>query len=344
MCDKINLDEVINKVICGDALEVLKSFPDNCIDLVITSPPYYNLRVYDAVGIGCEKTLDEYLENLLNIFSQCVRITKETGSIVFNLGDKYEDRSLLLIPYRFAIKALERENVKLINEVTWVKLNPVPTQDQRKLEPSTEPFFIFAKSKDYYFNRKAFLSFKDKIRKARKSGSRIGQSYFKLIEISDLTEEQKAEAKRKLKEAIREAKEGLIESFTVTIRGIHKPPFGNLDGGRQSNLDKNGFTIIKRKGNAMKGDVILCPVATIQKVEHPAVYPEFIVQEFLKLLTKENDIVLDPFIGSGTTGIVAKRMKRRFIGIDISPKYCKIAEERIANTKEDEPEIIVSQF
>lgn len=91
----------------------------------------------------------------------------------------------------------------------------------------------------------------------------------------------------------------------------------------------------------MKRDLIESPVETIKGNPHPAVYPEFIIQEFLKLLTKEGDMVLDPFSGSGTTGTVAKRMNRKFIGIEINPEYCEYAKSRIEKVnKEDALEII----
>jgi site-specific DNA-methyltransferase (adenine-specific) len=335
--ERKQLDEIVNKVICGNAIDILKNIPSNSIDLVITSPPYYKQREYGGAGIGNEKTVEEYIDNLMAVFTECVRVVKNTGSIVFNIGDKYENGSLLLVPYRFALEALKRENVILVNEVTWVKLNPTPRQDKKKLVPSKEPFFIFAKSKDYYFNKDKFLDLLDVLRKSnnKKSGSNIGKKYFELIENSDLTEDEKRKAKLELEKAINEVKAGKIEGFRMKIRGIHSMPFGGQDGGRKIHIEKDGFTIIKIHGNSIKRDIIESPVETIKGNIHPAVYPEFVIQEFLKLLTKEGDIVLDPFMGSGTTGAVAKKMRRKFIGIEINPEYCKYAEERILKIAQD---------
>jgi site-specific DNA-methyltransferase (adenine-specific) len=75
-------------------------------------------------------------------------------------------------------------------------------------------------------------------------------------------------------------------------------------------------------------------VETIKRNIHPAVFPEYVIQEFIKLLTKQGDIVLDPFMGSGTVGVAAKKLGRHFIGIEINPEYCKYAEERIAKVKQ----------
>jgi len=332
------LNEYIDKITCGDGSQILKQLPNNSIDLVITSPPYYNQRDYDGLGIGNEKNVDEYITNLMIIFKECVRVLKSSGSIVFNIGDKYEDGSLLLIPYRFAVEAIKSTNTKLINEVTWVKLNPVPKQDKKKLVPSTEPFFIFVKSDKYYFNKDAFLNHLDLIKcsdKKRKSNN-IGKKYFELIDKSDLTTEQKKMAKIELEKARKEVMEGEIEGFRMKIKGIHAMPYGGQEGGRKIHIERDGFTIIRIHGKSIKRDIIESPVETIKNNIHPAVYPEYIIQEFLKLLTREGDIVLDPFMGSGTTGVVAKRMGRHFIGIDINPEYCEYAITRIANTEKEQ--------
>ena len=327
------LTEYENQIMCGDAKNVLKDIPSNSIDLVISSPPYYKQRDYGGKGIGIEEYVEDYIKNLMEVFKECVRVIKNTGAIVFNIGDKYEEGNLLLVPYRFAVEATTKTDVKLINEVTWVKLNPVPKQDKRKLIPSTEPFFIFVKSNDYFFNKDAFLNHIDYLRKKPNgNGSNVGKAYFQLIDKSDLSEEQKNLCKEHLENAIREVKTGKIESFRVKIKGIHAEPYGGQDGGRKIHLERDGFTIIKIHGNSIKRDVIESPVETIKGNIHPAVYPEYVVQEFLKLLTKKGDIVLDPFLGSGTTAIVAKKMDRRYIGIEINPAYCEYAANRIANT------------
>ena len=326
------VDAELNTIFCGDCLDILKDLPQNSVDLVVTSPPYFQQREYGGTGIGNEKTVEEYIENLMRVFRECVRITKKTGSIVFNLGDKYIDGNLLLVPYRFAIEVQKEKQVKLINELTWVKINPSPKQDPKKLVSSKEPFFIYTKSSDYYFNKDAFLEYKDKYLNGSKkaAGNDIGKKYFELIEKSNLSPADKVQAGKELLEVIREAKEGKIESFRMKIRGMHALPYGGQAGGRLTQIENKGFTIIKIHGNSMRKDIIESTVETIKGNVHPAVYPEFVVQELIKLLTKENDIVLDPFLGSGTTAVVAKRLKRNYIGIEIHPEYIEYAKQRLA--------------
>ena len=330
------IEEYTNQLLCGDSCEILKDFPSNSIDLVITSPPYYKQRDYGEEGIGNEKTVEEYIENLMKVFRECVRVIKNEGSIVFNIGDKYESGNLLLVPYRFAIEATRINGIRLINEVTWIKSNPVPKQDKKKLIPSTEPFFIFVKGNDYYFNRDVFLDHLDFVRKkSNGNGNNIGKVYFNLIEGSDLSKEQKAACREQLEKTIAEVKQGKLESFRIKIKGIHAQPYGGQNGGRKIHLERDGFTIIRIYGNSLKRDIIESPVETIKGNIHPAVYPEYIIQEFLKLLTRKSDVVLDPFIGSGTTAVVCKKMGRYFIGIEINPVYCEYARKKISKTVEE---------
>jgi len=321
-------EKFLDKILQGDSVTLLKEIPSEQINLVITSPPYYKQRDYGG-GIGNEKTVEEYLNNIMKVFNESVRILKQDGSIVFNLGDKYENGSLLLIPYKFAIEALKRENVKLINNITWVKLNPTPRQFDRRLVNSTEPFFHFVKSNSYYYNIDAFMEDFNNNKNKTRTSEKLGQKYFQLIEKAPLSEIEKENAREELQKVINEVREGKIAGFRMKIRGIHAPAFGGQEGGRKIQIEKKGFTIIRINGGSLKRDIIESPVETIKGCKHPAIYPEFIIHELIKLLTKPGDIVLDPFVGSGTTAVAAKKLGRHFIGIDINPNYCKYAIDRI---------------
>ncbi len=319
-----------NEIVCGDTADLIKSIPSDSVDLIITSPPYFQQREYDNGGIGNEKKLGDYIFALIKIFRECVRIIKPTGSIVFNIGDKYEDASLLLMPYRFAIAATEQCEVTLVNNITWIKSNPTPRQFKRRLVSSTEPFFHFVKSQNYKYFLDKFLKSVNQLKvNENGAGRNIGKKYFSLIEQSGLTQEQKEKAKSALENVIREVHSGEIQGFRMKIRGIHSEPFGGQEGGRKIQLDKNGFTIIRIYGNPLKKDVINAPVESLKNCPHPAIYPVKIVEEFLKLLTQKGDIVLDPFIGSGSTAVVASQNERVYIGFDISMEYCLYAQKRL---------------
>jgi site-specific DNA-methyltransferase (adenine-specific) len=321
----------LNQVVNNDALKLLKQLPAECVDVMMTSPPYYMQRDYGG-GIGNEDAVDEYLDKVLTIFELCVRVVKRTGSLFVNMGDKYEDGSLILVPYLFAKKAVERTGVKLINVITWVKPNPEPRQYKRRLVSSTEPIFHFVKSDDYHYYPQNFMAQRDTLRSGMKTGNNIGKKYFDLVEQSDLTLEQKRLAREEIQQAIQEVKNGDIASFRMKIRGIHSEAYGGHEGGRKSHLRKKGFTIIRMFDRSMKRDVIECPILNIKSLKHPAVYPEFLVQEILNLTTLPGDVVLDPFLGSGTTAVVAKRMGRHFIGFEVKKEYCELAAARIKET------------
>lgn len=325
-----------NEIVCGDSADLLKSISSNTVDLVITSPPYFQQREYNGGGVGNEKKPDDYISALLTIFRECVRVIKPTGSIVFNIGDKYEDGSLLLMPYRFAIAATEQCGVTLVNNVTWVKSNPTPRQFKRRLVSSTEPFFHFVKSQNYKYFLDEFLKPIEEPKpygNYNGTGENVGKKYFPLIEQSELTPKQKEMARNALEEVIEEVRNGEIQGFRMKIRGIHSEPFGGQEGGRKIQLDKNGFTIIRIYGNPLKKDVIAAPVESLKNCPHPAIYPVKIVDEFIRLLTQKGDIVLDPFIGSGSTAVSAFQNERIYIGFDISEEYCLYAQKRVSSIK-----------
>lgn len=155
-----------------------------------------------------------------------------------------------------------------------------------------------------------------------------------LIEQSKLTPQQKNMARAALQQVIEEVKNGQIQSFRMKIRGIHSEPFGGQEGGRKIQLDKNGFTIIRIYGNPLKKDVIITPVESLKNCPHPAIYPAYIVEELLKLLTKPGDVVLDPFMGSGSTAVAAFQNGRVYIGFDISQEYCRLALQRLKSVQQ----------
>ncbi len=320
----------IDQILCGDNLELIAELPDNSVQLVITSPPYFQQRDYGG-GMGNEEEVQEYIDILLRLFQECVRVLKEDGSIVFNIGDKYEDSNLLLVPYRFAIAATGLCSVKLVNEITWVKTNPTPRQYRRRLVSSTEPFFHFVKSDNYFYDINAFLAKQSAAKKAnRKVSSKIGQRYYELIAESELSDAEKAVVRQELAEVIQEVREGRTYSFRMKIRGIHAEPFGGQIGGRTLQLKKKGFTIIRMHGNKLKRDVIETSVAAIKGNKHPAIYPVEIIEEFLNLLTPSGAVVLDPFMGSGSTAVACKKLGRHYIGYDINAAYCEDAERRLS--------------
>ncbi|MBC6444912.1 MAG: site-specific DNA-methyltransferase [Alphaproteobacteria bacterium GM202ARS2] len=328
---------LVDSIQCGDSAFLLKQMPNNSVDFVITSPPYYLQRDYNnkGIGVGHEKTVDAYIDSLLEVFSEVVRVVKPSGNIVYNIGDKYLNSSLLLVPYRFAITATSLYPVRLVNDITWVKRNPTPRQFGRRLVSSTEPFFHFSKGADYYYDRDSFPSKTKKVYQHQPS-DRLGEKYRMLIQDSDLSQQAKKKAHQALDDVVREVKEGHIQGFRMKIKGIHAEAFGGQDGGRKIQMEREGFTIIRIHGKGMKKDVIESTVESIPGIKHTAVFPASVIRELIKLLCPRGGVVLDPYVGSGTTGVAAIKEGRHYIGIDIDPSYCDLSRKRIEECRINE--------
>ncbi len=318
------------RIICGESETELAELKPNSIDLVITSPPYFQQREYSAEGLGNEETVEEYLESIASTFAKVLRVMKPTGNIVYNMGDKIIDGSLQLVPYQFALKVLEDFNLRLVNDITWVKSNPTPHQFSRRLIASTEPFFHFALGRDYYYNRKAFQ--RAERRRRSKPTKKLGAKYRELIDSSSLSPDEKDGAHRALDDVIDDVRKGRIHSFRMKIRGIHAPAYGGQEGGRKMRIERYGFTIIRISGDPLKRDVIQNPVESLPGNGHPAVFPVKVVRELIRLLCPEGGTVVDPYLGSGSTMVAALLEGRSCIGIDISREYCLDAQERVRNT------------
>lgn len=326
------MESLFDAIRCGDAFTTIEELKDETVDLVLTSPPYYKQRDYgeNSLILGNENTPEEYVAKLLKVVEETSRVLKKTGSIIFNVGDKYDKKgSLMLIPYKFALEVLGKTDLLLINDIEWVKRNPQPRQFKRRLVSSHEPFFHFVKSNEYKYHPERFESEGAKKRTITKPGKRIGNGYFQMIEDSQLTDIERENARRDLEQAIVDVKNGEISSFRMKIRGLHSMAYGGYEGGRKMHLEKKGYTIIRMYGESLKRDVMITPKAFNRETNHPAVFPEEVVEKLVDLTTDVGDFVVDPFSGSGTTCVVARKKNRHYLGIDINEEYCRISEQRL---------------
>lgn len=320
-------------IICADSEEKLADFEPESVDLAVTSPPYFQQREYTTGSLGNEETIEDYLDGIIRPFARLVRVMKPTGNIVYNMGDKIIGGSLQLIPYRFALRVLHQFNLRLVNDITWIKSNPTPHQFTRRLTISAEPFFHFAIGSSYYYDRQAFQPSEPKPRS--KPTDKLGSRYRTLIESSELNEDERQAAHKALDEAIADVCEGRIHSFRMKIRGIHAPAYGGQEGGRKIRIERDGFTIIRITGQPMKRDLIESPVESLPGNEHPAVFPVRVIRELVRLLCPPGGLVLDPYLGSGSTMVAALLEGRNCIGIDISEEYCRSARNRVLQMIDD---------
>ena len=319
------------KVVCGDNQVELDAVEDGSIDLVLTSPPYFQQRIYSTEGgVGQEADVGDYLDSILRVVQRITKKVKPTGNIVYNLGDKIVNRGYGLIPHRFAVRAVDELGLRLVNDITWVKSNPTPHQYPRRLTSSTEPFFHFAMGDGYYFDRDAYLPLEKSHRSSKRARPRKGNNYREQIDAtSELTPGEKVLAHSALNDVVAEVERGEIYDFRMKIRGVHSEPYGGNQGGRKIRLERDGFTIIRMSGNRMKRDIIESSVETLRGVKHPAVFPVGVVRELVRLLCPVGGLVFDPYAGSGTTMVAAFKENRSSVGMEISADYCDIAVTRL---------------
>ena len=117
--------------------------------------------------------------------------------------------------------------------------------------------------------------------------------------------------------------------FRIKIRGVHAPAYGGQQGGRTNQLKNQGFTIIRMHGQKMKTDVLSHAVGNHKNTNHSAMYPSSLIERIIPLVCPENGIILDPYMGSGSTAIASLNLDRNFIGFELNSDYCDLANNRI---------------
>jgi site-specific DNA-methyltransferase (cytosine-N4-specific) len=275
---KINKEPMItidkSTIFEGDALTALRKIPDESVQCIVTSPPYWGLRDYNIPDqIGLETTLPQYINQLTNVFSESRRVLKSDGILWLNIGDGYtsgnrgwrapdkknparamstrpdtpeglKPKDLLGIPWRLAF-ALQDDGWFLRADIIWNKPNAMPESVKDRPTRSHEYIFMFTKSEKYYYDRKSVLD-----------------------------------------------------------------PNG-----------RNCRSVWNINTQAFSG-------------AHFATFPPKLIEPCIKSSTKPGDYVLDPFFGSGTVGLVADQLERKYIGIELNPGYINIAVGRLEVAEE----------
>lgn len=276
----------VNSIMHGDALNVLRGLPSASIHCVITSPPYYMQRDYSAPHqIGNEESPSEYVDKLRAALSECRRVLKDDGTLWLNLGDKYQEGTLLGMPWRVAL-ALQEDGWLLRSDIIWRKPNAMPSSVKNRPTTDHEYVFLLAKSRQYYYDvdaiREPHVTF------SADSRMKGGRNHF-----------------------------GKRNGTPESGKNEGNP---NLHNGRWDQAFHP-----KGRNRRTVWDI---PLSKFRGV-HFAVFPEKLVELCVLAGCPENGIVLDPFIGSGTTAVVAQRLGRKYVGIDSNPEYCEMAQSRL---------------
>lgn len=284
----------MNKIICGDSLEVLQTLDSESIDCCVTSPPYWGLRDYGDEGqLGLETTFEEYINKLCNIFDEVKRVLKLEGTCWVNIGDSYagspsgnpvykdwqtggikdasenyradlpknyesiKSKSLCLIPQRFAIEMTNRGWI-CRNEIIWHKPSCMPSSAKDRFTVDFEYLFFFVKNQNYYFEQ----------------------------QFEDFVSPQS--------EILRQYSNG----FKNTQYATNKNYSGGVGYGENGRNKRCVWSINTKPSSD----------------PHFAAYPEELIYTPIVAGCPVGGIVLDPFVGTGTTCRVAKDNNRNIIG------------------------------
>lgn len=308
----------VNKIYNEPCLGTVKRMPNDYLDCVITSPPYWQLRDYGyPEQWGLEPTFNEYLSHLWELMDEIYRVLKPTGSCWVNLGDSYSTQSgtnaalargknyesqstyltnrgessklikpknlpnkcLLLIPHRFAIGCIDRGWI-VRNDIVWAKRNGMPESVTDRFSKKHEYFFFMVKSEKYYFDLDAIRS--------------------KHIHAND----KRNDGERHIyKEGVKSMNNDMLATNAVAFNPLGKNPGSVSD-----------FWDIPTKPSSN---------------EHYAAYNDELIKKPILAGCPEGGIIYDPFMGTGSTAESALRANRKFIGSEMSEKYIDIANKRL---------------
>ena len=275
--DTYEIKEVDFKVY-NQSCENMSQLKDKSVASIVTSPPYFAMRNYGngENELGLEKDREDYMNNLINIFTECRRVLKDDGSLMVNINEKVENGSYQGVVHEFVFKML-KNGWRLNDEILWLKNNPVYTGGKRTVR-SHEYIFHFVKSDatDFFYNEALVEKFYDG-----------DQSYIY------------GDGKKLPK---------FLSGMDFTKGARIKTNVANT-GELRKQCGTEGFYL-----------------------SHSATFPADVPGLLVLLTSKEGDLVIDPFNGTGTTGEVCKVLGRSYVGYDLNPEFIMATEVRMKNT------------
>lgn len=325
--------DVIIEGDCRDGIAGLATASVNCI---VTSPPYYRLRDYGMIGqMGLEETPEEFVASMVSVFRDARRVLRDDGTLWLNIGDSYagngeaygdaksslqgpkqsgvqgakrksksgdglKSKDLIGIPWMLAF-ALRADGWYLRQDIIWHKPNPMPESVTDRCTKSHEYIFLLSKSPKYYYDQAAIMQ-----EMAKSSISRLNQDV-----------ESQAGSDR------------VPGKTNGRMKAVGTRFGGNKYGDDESAFSKtHSGNLYIPNGKANKRSV--WTVATRPfKEAHFATFPPELIIDCIKAGCPEGGLVLDPFMGAGTTALVAKKLLRHYIGFELNPAYIEIANRRL---------------
>ncbi|MBB3806373.1 DNA modification methylase [Xanthomonas arboricola] len=333
----------------GDCLSILPTLADASVQTCITSPPYYGLRDYGMAGqIGLEETPAAYVARLVAVFAEVHRVLRDDGTLWLNLGDSYsgsrsgpdtgstlqgsrhnqnaakdakrshtcavsdlKHKDLMGMPWRVAF-ALQEAGWYLRQDIIWAKPNPMPESVGDRCTKAHEYLFLLSKSPRYYFDQGAIRE-----QAAASSVARWAQ---------DLDQQAGSDRVPGKSNGTMKAVGGRSRRDTIARAGAvaeHVLPGQQAAQHRADRAEATFDTETRNKRSVWT-------VATKPFREaHFATFPEQLIEPCVLAGAPAGGVVLDPFMGAGTTAVVAERLGRQWLGVELNPAYADIAQERL---------------
>jgi DNA modification methylase len=328
---------MINYIHQGQVIEGLQKFPDKFFHTCVTSPPYYGLRDFGVDGqIGLEQTPEEFIQKLVEVFRVVRDKLRDDGTVWLNIGDSYaagktgrsdqagfysrtheyeskcldeektrkapaglKPKDLIGIPWMLAF-ALRADGWYLRQDIIWNKPNPMPESAKDRCTKAHEYIFLLSKSKKYYYDHEAISE-----PVSPNTHARLSQDVQKQIGSARANGGSRSERPMKaVGRKVAKAGSGIKNNESFDQAMAIMP------------TDRNKRSV--------------WTVATMPyKEAHFATFPEKLIIDCIKAGSPAGGNVLDPFMGAGTTAVVAKALGRNYGGCELNPKYMKIIDKRL---------------
>ncbi len=334
-----------HQILVGDCLELLRQMPDQSVHCCVTSPPYFGLRDYGVDGqIGLEETPAEFITRLVDVFRAVRRVLRDDGTCWVNMGDSYagsrapgngqkvqsrrrdnepvprsdvavpgfKPKDMMGMPWRLAF-ALQDDGWYLRQDIIWSKQNPMPESVRDRCTKAHEYIFLLSKSHRYYFDQEAILE-----RCSSNTHARLAQNVAAQIGSARANGGAKTN--------------GSMKAVARKSNGVgwgHGTDAGERARGRvkdNASMD-SALAIMPTERN--KRSVWTVPTHSF-KGAHFATYPPDLIRPCILAGAPRGGLVLDPFGGAGTTGLVAMQEGRLSVLCELNPGYADIARARLA--------------
>ena len=301
-------------IYAGDALNMCRKLKSESIDCVITSPPYWSLRDYGIAGqLGLEKDFNEYIDKLIRVFNEIKRILKSTGTLWVNLGDTYSNSG-----GSGKNQTIHKQFGK-VQKINKYSAGTVPHRVKSlpsKCLVQIPARFAIKMVDNGWILRNEIIWRKNNVMPSS-AKDRLTVDFEKVFFF--------VKAKKYYFKQLFEPYIKPLNRWGGETLKAEKESLWDKNTGQKSYRNRSMRPNPKGRNKRTTWDINTKPF----KGAHFAVFPEKLVEPMLEAGCPENGIVLDPFCGSGTVAVVAKRFNRRYVGFDLNPEYVKIAEERL---------------